>query len=68
MLSVSLEVESLMPCQWADHLIDIAAGAKSCRKMFVFTIRASIAAAQPFKSVETLKNALDENGTVNADN
>ncbi len=52
-LSFSLEVESLVPSQWADH---IAAGAKSCRKMFVFTNRASIAATQPFKDIETLKN------------
>ena len=56
MLPVSLEVESLMPSQWADHLIHIAAGAKSCRKMFVLTNRSSIAATQPFTNVETLKN------------
>ena len=57
-LSVSLEVESLMPSQWDDHLIHIDTGAKSCRKMFVFTNRASIAATQPFKNVETLKNGV----------
>ena len=45
-LSISLEVESLMPSQWADHLIHIAAAAKSCRNMFVLTNRASIAATQ----------------------
>ena len=41
------------------RLIHIAAGAKSCRKMFVFTNRASSAATQPFKNVETLKNEVN---------
>ena len=50
MLPVSLEVESLMPSQWADLLIHIAAGAKICRKMFIFTNRASIAEQVSFKA------------------